>query len=507
MKDIDGEEFELSSLSSHKLWELTQRWDNTELFKLKVNNVKEEDFCLTPTHEEEITNLINQNIINYKNLPLLTYQITRKYRFEKRPRFGLLRGREFLMKDAYSFDSSFENAMISYNKVNDAYFKIFTDLKIPFERAKADSGNIGGDLSQEWHFLHDIGEDIIYKCDHCGSVSNIEKTISLPKEDYPSATDAKVKYFLTKDNETLIAAYYPSDRKLIPGFIKDQLEGDDEISESEKIDFESTLTNDEVIEKFKGTEESDLILKTIMRVMDVRINNETNLPDFPLKTFQKNNFSLVNDLSIVEAQKDEICNACESGSLQELNSIEVGHTFYLGKRYSTPLKAKFVAPHNKMETYEMGCYGIGVTRIVGAIAEITKDKDGLIWPSSISPYDVAVVNSNDKNTAEQDEIVQELKNSGLTYQVDNRAKLGFGAKIQFAKMIGVPIILIVGKNYPLVELEIRGKRWNGTELYKTDFDTHQSEWQWTIEHYKGTEKHIVHKDHASKVIKSLLQDL
>lgn len=510
MREIDGAEFELSSLSSQKLWELTNRWENKELFKLKVNNLDVEDFCLTPTHEEEITNLINQSVINFRNLPILTYQISRKYRFEKRPRFGLLRGREFLMKDAYSFDATYEDAMKTYHKVNDAYFKIFKDLKIPFERAKADSGDIGGNLSQEWHFVNEIGEDILFKCNECGSVSNIEKAISLPNEQDEIAKFAKVKYFLTNDNQTLIAAYYPEDRILVPSFIKEQIEdADEEIPESEKINFKESelLTNEELIKKFKGEDESELVLKNIIRIMDARVNHTTDLPDFPLKMFQKNNFSMINDISIVEAKKDEICNSCESGKLEELKSIEVGHTFYLGKRYSNPLDAKFVAEHNKLKHYEMGCYGIGVTRIVGAIAEITKDEDGLIWPSSISPYDVAIINTNDKDVEQQEEIVNVLKKDGLSVQIDSRKKLGFGAKMQYAKMVGIPIILIVGKNYPFIELEIRGKRWNGTELYKSVFDKHDQEFPWIIEDRKGIEKHIIHKDHVSKVVKALLQDL
>ena len=157
MRECNAEEINLSLLSSSQLWQETGRWDNSELFKLKDSS--KNDFCLVATCEEEITKLIGANLNSYKNLPLLYYQINEKFRDEKRPRSGLLRGREFLMKDAYSFDLNEEAAMKTYNKVVDAYYKIFQDLRIPFVKADADTGEIGGTLSHEWHYLHKVGED------------------------------------------------------------------------------------------------------------------------------------------------------------------------------------------------------------------------------------------------------------------------------------------------------------------------------------------------------------
>lgn len=504
MNEIDGEEFSLSSISSKELWSKTGRWGNKELFKLNINSKKtdEEDFCLGPTHEEEITNIIKNANLNYKNLPILTYQISRKYRFEKRPRGGLLRGREFLMKDAYSFDKDYNDAMEMYKKVNDAYWKIFKDLKVPFVKANADSGDIGGSLSQEWHYIHKTGEDLLFKCNHCEEISNVEKTISLPDEDTPIAKKANVSYLLTNDKQTLVCAYYPKDREFVPNFLKEHIE-DLDVSTVK-------LSSDEIMNEFIQNEDELMVNKSFIRAMDIRIDHTTDLPDFPISKFQKNRFSTLTDISIVEAKEGEYCESCEIGKLSPLMAIEVGHTFYLGKRYSNPLSAKFTDVNNKLTTFEMGCYGIGVSRIVAAISELSRDEEGLIWPSSITPYDLSLVEAPKIDETKIDEISQLLKQDGLSILYDKRSlkKVGFGAKMSNARMLGIPIILVIGKNYPIVEIEVRGKRWESKKQY--DYQQLHSEfgndWNWEIQIDKY-EKHLVHKDHVTKVIKSLLKDL
>ncbi|CCH41425.1 Prolyl-tRNA synthetase [Wickerhamomyces ciferrii] len=511
MDEVGGEEFSLSSLSGKELWEKTGRWNNTELFKLKIGSGNDdfdktrENFCLTPTHEEEITNILKNSQINYKNLPILTYQISRKYRYEKRPRGGLLRGREFLMKDAYSFDKSAEEAMEMYENLNNTYLKIFKDLKIPFLSANADSGDIGGSLSKEWHYIHESGEDVLHKCSECERVSNSELTISYPNEDTPPAKEADVRYMLNENKDTLICAYFPKDRKFMPNFIKDEIDD---------LDLSTlNLSFEEIYKQFKGEEEEDediLVLKKFIRIMDPRINHQTNLPDFPISKFQKNNFSTLTDLSIVESKTGEICGDCESGFLESMNAIEVGHTFYLGTRYSNPLNAKFTNQDNKQQLFEMGCYGIGISRIVAAIATVTRDSEGLIWPSSISPYDVSLIEAPKSTRENIDEVVSILKNDDISISFDKRSlnKVGFGSKMINSRMLGFPLIIIIGSKFPIVEIEIRGKRWNNAEdyEYKSLFDQYASNWGWEIQNDK-VEKHFVHKDHVSKVIKSLLKDL
>ncbi|CDR39540.1 CYFA0S03e04522g1_1 [Cyberlindnera fabianii] len=500
MDEIGGEEFELSSLSGRALWEKTGRWGNTELFKMNVNDKDNADFCLAPTHEEEITELLRLAGVSYKDLPVLTYQMTRKYRFEKRPRGGLLRGREFLMKDAYSFDKDQRGALEMFDKVNGAYWKIFKDLKVPFEKAVADSGDIGGNLSHEWHFVHENGEDLLFKCDECGYVSNVEKTISLPEEgEYAESAD--VVYGLTKDGDTLVAAYYPKGRTFAPNMLK---------SEIEDLDLSSlSLPAETVIEKFSANED-EMILKKFVRIMDSRISDRTDLPDFPFKTFQKNNFTLITDTCLVEAVEGEYCEECGEGKLQGMNAIEVGHTFYLGKRYSDPMGAKFASQENKLESFEMGCYGIGVSRIVAAIAEMTRDDEGLVWPSSIAPYDVALVEAPKVDQEYMKELKESLGEKKLRLMEDKRDKIGFGAKMGSARMHGIPIIAVVGKKWPLVELEIRGMRWDQSKEeyeYEKIMDEKAGEYQWTVETDGAVEKHFVHKDHVGDVVGALLKDL
>lgn len=502
MDEVGGEEFSLSSISSKELWEKTGRWSNTELFKLQLNSKKDKDFCLTPTHEEEITDIIKNANLNYKNLPVLTYQISRKYRFEKRPRGGLLRGREFLMKDAYSFDKDYESAMDMYKKVNAAYLNIFKDLKIPFTTAQADSGDIGGSLSQEWHYVHDSGEDLLFQCDHCGEVSNIEKTLAIPDEDTPVAESAKVGYMLTKDGDTLVCAYYPSDRTFAPNFLKDHIED---------LDISTLTSSSEEILKTFIQDEDDLVLnKKFIRVMDSRIDHTTDLPDFPITKFQKNNFSTLTDISIVEAIEGEYCDSCETGQLKSMRAIEVGHTFYLGKRYSEPLAAKFTNADNQLKHFEMGCYGIGVSRIVAAIAELSRDQEGFVWPSSISPYDISLIEAPKSDEDQVKEVVANLQNFKISFDKRNLNKVGFGAKMINARMLGIPLILVVGKKFPIVEIEVRGKRWNkdiAQYEYKQLYEQNSEQWEWEILENEKHEKHFVHKDHVEKVIKSLLKDL
>ncbi|CAM9019827.1 unnamed protein product [Wickerhamomyces anomalus] len=193
-----------------------------------------------------------------------------------------------------------------------------------------------------------------------------------------------------------------------------------------------------------------------------------------------------------------------------MNAIEVGHTFYLGKRYSEPMGAKFTNVDNKMTTFEMGCYGIGVSRIVAAIAELSRDEEGFVWPSSISPYDLSLVEAPKCNQDHVNEVVENLKDLKISFDKRQLNKVGFGAKMINARMLGIPIILVIGKNYPIVELEVRGKRWNESKSkynYQELYEQNSKDWEWQIIEDGNFEKHLVHKDHVEKVIKSLLKDL
>ncbi|QLQ79193.1 hypothetical protein HG537_0B05400 [Torulaspora globosa] len=494
-------EVQLSTLSPKGLWETTGRWSNTELFKLR--DARKAEFCLTPTCEEDITNLMKNYISTYKDMPLLVYQITKKYRDELRPRAGLLRGREFLMKDAYSFTGNREDALKMFDQMNAVYSQIFTDLGIPFVSAWADSGDIGGDLSKEYHYVHPSGEDTLLTCNNCGTSSNIEKCESFPQEMNTHLGDVNVKYTLNKAHDTLICFYYPKDRQLNWNLAMEAAEHD--VDGSMRY-----MGEDEVLKIFQESNE-DLLFSRVLRIMDCRLSSRSNFPDFPLRQYLKSNFGQIDDVSLVEAHEGEICGICNEGLLKANKTIEVGHTFHLGTKYSEALAAQFTDRDNKISAIEMGCYGIGVSRLLGAIGEITRDKQGFRWPSKIAPYRVSICVAPGNNEIKQ-RIKQEIQETMGNEIMDKfNEKLGLGARISYSHAIGIPLCIIAGpKNWPNVEIEVRGKNWlndnipTWREAHKKLHDT--LKWR-VIEGDSKPEKHIVPIEHLSRVLALLLKDL
>ncbi|SCU89042.1 LAMI_0D12200g1_1 [Lachancea mirantina] len=496
-QDLGASEVSLSTLSARKLWEKTGRWGNTELFKLK--DAKKADYCLNPTCEEEITALVGGYVSSYKDLPLIAYQITRKYRDERRPRGGLLRGREFLMKDAYSFDASKADAVATFDRVNKCYDGIFQDLGVPFVSAWADSGDIGGDMSKEYHYEHESGEDTVLKCDNCGSISNVEKCSSVPVEEGLHSGNADVKYALNACGDTLICLYYPEGRTLNWNLVKEALQEDVDVSMRDS----DNLT---ILDKFKSTlsEDSELFA-SVVRVMDVRLNSRSNFPDFPLKQYMKSNFAQLGGVSLVDAIAGEICGSCQEGNLSEARTIEVGHSFYLGQKYSKVMKAKYMNKDNKDDFLEMGCYGIGVSRLVAAIGQVTRDKQGLRWPRAASPFEVTVcVPAPDERGTE---VAEQLCNSSIDVWIDEDARTGLGRKVLQSHATGIPLCVAVGsKQWPFVDVEVRGER-RANSWEQRYAQASRDEWTLTDQTDAGIEKHRVHKDRVAEVVTVLLADM
>lgn len=491
-QDGDAMEISLSTLSPRFLWEKTNRWSGKELFKLK--DAKKSEYCLTPTCEEDITTLMKSYINSYKDMPLTVYQITRKYRDELRPRGGILRGREFLMKDAYSFASTEQEAMQIFQKMNTVYDKIFQDLKVPFVSAWADTGDIGGDLSKEYHYLHEGGEDTLMICDHCNETSNVEKCESFPEEVGLHNGDVSVQYALSKDHNTLMCFYYPKDRQFNWNMAISTVDGD--------VDFElKYVGNDNVLQAFQRPDD-EIMFARILRVMDCRLNSRSNFPDFPLTKFLKNNFGQLDEVSIVAAEQGEICGSCEEGHLHAHRSIEVGHTFHLGTKYSGPLGAKFTdRDNNSNAIMQMGCYGVGISRLVGAIAEVTRDEQGFRWPSSVAPYLVSICGKDEKLV---DEVAQRIGSEEVLTNFN--PKLGLGARIKLSHAMGVPLAVIVGpNNWPKVEIEIRGKRW-ASNSWREQFESLKDAYDWQIVS-SAPEKHLIPVKNLARVIEILLADL
>ena len=506
--DANALEVSLSALSPKSLWETSGRWSNTELFKL--NDAKKADYCLTATCEEDITNLMKEYISSHKDMPALVYQITRKYRDELRPRGGLLRGREFLMKDAYSFTSDKDEALKMFHKMNGIYNKIFTDLKVPFISAWADSGDIGGDLSKEYHFIHETGEDTLFRCKSCNDTFNSEKCESLPNEAGQFTGDVDVKYGLTEDHSTLLFFYYPKGRTFNWNLAMVSMEDDIDV----KL---KNYSNEKILEIFQ-TENPDLMFANILRIMDIRINSRSNFPDFPLSQYLKNNFGQIDNISLVDAIEDELCGSCAIGELESFKSIEVGHTFHLGTKYSKAFDAKFIDANNKNKLIEMGCYGIGISRLVGAISEISRDQYGFRWPSTIAPYLVSICTTpntkNDPYSSYRLEAVKEQLNKfkelkGEIYS-DFNEKSGLGTRIALSQSIGIPLNIIIGpRQWPNVEIEVRGKRWGNNDSWKQSYLILKDEYKWEAIELsdRKSEKHTVSIEHLGEVIEILLKDL
>lgn len=501
-EDGQGTEVQLSSLSPKSLWETTGRWSNKELFKLK--DARNSDFCLTPTCEEDITNLMKNYISTYKDMPLLVYQISRKYRDELRPRGGLLRGREFLMKDAYSFAGGKEDAIQMFNKVNDVYEKIFTDLGIPFVSAWADSGDIGGDLSKEYHYRHLSGEDTLLTCAKCHASSNVEKCESFPQEYGGHDGEVEVKYALNKDHDTLICFYYPSNRQFNWNLALEAADKDIDGSIKHK-------SNEEILKTFQEVNE-EVMFSKVLRIMDCRLNSRSNFPDFPLRQYLKSNFGQIDDVSLVNANEGEICGSCHEGNLEASKTIEVGHTFHLGSKYSQALAANYTDRSNKSSAIEMGCYGIGVSRLLGAIAEITRDVHGLRWPASVAPYLVSVCVAPG-NIQIQQQVRQELTSLvGDEVMSNFHEKLGLGARITYSHAIGIPLCIIAGpKNWPNVEIEMRGKQWlqeNTIPNWRKEHEELRDTLHWqVIEEDSKPVKHILPVQHLARIVALLTRDL
>ncbi|SCU79586.1 LAFA_0B04148g1_1 [Lachancea sp. 'fantastica'] len=495
-----AQEVSLSVLSPKSLWESTGRWKNGELFKLKDS--KGSEFCLAPTCEEEITSLMGSYISSYKDLPLTVYQIGRKYRDEKRPRGGLLRGREFLMKDAYSFDQTKEDAVTTFQNMNETYNLIFKDLKVPFVSAWADSGAIGGDMSKEYHFVHETGEDVVLECDNCKNVSNVEKCVSYPHETNTYTGDVSVRYALSSARNTLICLYYPSNKTLNWNLVLAAMEKDVDSSLAD-------ASNETVLQLFHADKnEDDLMFSSVIRVMDCRLSSKANFPDFPLKQYLKSNFSQLDDVSLVDAEEGEICGSCEEAKLKASNSIEVGHTFYLGQKYSKPFNVKFTTRDNTEQMCEMGCYGIGVSRLVAAIAQVTRDEMGLRWPKAVAPYQISVCGAKSDDLLE--EVTNSLRARSSEIWVNEDPKANLGRKIATSHTLGIPVCIIVGKKqWPYLDIEVRAPYM--TDAWRISQAENGAAWGWTcdemIEEHDLVKRHRCHKDHLKDVVDVILTDM
>jgi prolyl-tRNA synthetase len=483
-------EVDLAFVTPAFLWEESGRLQKYGKELLRFKDRKDNDFVLGPTHEEMMVNLVKQSVKSYKQLPLNLYQIKTKFRDEIRPRFGLLRGREFLMKDGYSFHKDEEDMKREFLNMQDAYSKIFRRLGLDFRIVEADSGAIGGSGSKEFMVLAESGEDTLIVCSKCDYGANVEaaKRAPLPMPEYeeglePQMTKGK---FHTPDVTTIeeLSKFFHIDKwhlikavakkaifdngveKIVIFFIR----GTDELQEvkaTNAVDAnELTEVSEEELKEagitpgfigpFGLPEEVLVIVDEELKGGNNLIAGANEIDYHQIGVELPENLFIFKDL--VEVKANDKCPKC-GGELKETKGIEVGHIFQLGTRYSKPLNATFLDEDGKAKPYVMGTYGIGVSRVMAAIIEQHHDSRGCIWTKESSPFDVEIIISNIKNENERnfaEELYEKLKEAGVGVLLDDR-KERFGFKIKDYELIGIRFAIVVGKKLKenKVELIIR----------------------------------------------------
>ncbi len=457
-----------------ELWQESGRWNvyGKEMLRLKDRNDRE--FCLGPTHEEVITNLVKGVISSYKQLPVNLYQIHTKFRDEIRPRFGVMRAREFIMKDAYSFDTDEEGAEKSYRHMYDAYCRIFERLGLKFRAVEADTGPIGGNFSHEFMVLADTGEDVIVACSNCDYAANMEKAEIKPPDD-PEKNNIDLKKtervetpnIKTVDEVTAFLRVSPS--KLIKtlvfscddGHIVALVRGDHEINEVKLRNFigcdNVLLADEDLVEELTHAPRGfagPVGLKDVKIIADFGLKGGTNfVSGGNEKDIHIMNVNFDRDFSVTRfgdircAGDGDPCPRCGQ-VLETKRGIEVGHIFKLGTKYSRSMNATYLDPGGEPNHMVMGCYGIGIGRTAAAAIEQSHDENGIIFPESIAPFSVLVlpVDTTEKIQMEiAEKIYRELTAGGIDVLLDDRDERP-GIKFKDADMIGVPLRLTVGRN-------------------------------------------------------------
>lgn len=490
MNKAGAQELLLPMVQPADLWQESGRWEKygPELLRFKDRHAHES--CLGPTHEEVITDLVRKNVHSYRNLPLNLYQIQTKFRDEIRPRFGLMRGREFIMKDGYSFDATEQGAEETYKKMHTAYHNIFKRCGLAFRAVEADTGTIGGSFSHEFMVLADTGEDTVVICKGCDYAANMEKAtcmvpesttekpelLALEKVETPGKRKVEaVTEFLNISPQKLVKTMvYLADNKPVAVLLR----GDHEVQPVKLQNLlgalEVEMADDKQVFDATGTP-SGYLGPVGIKIPVVADQELTRMHNFAIGANEKNyhfiNANLGRDFEVAQIAdlrvitEDDHCPEC-GGALELTKGIEVGHIFKLGTSYSEALKANFLDNEGAERPFIMGCYGIGVSRTVAASIEQNHDKDGIIFPLPIAPVQVLLLNLSTKDeaiTQAAESLYKTLKSQGIDVLLDDRDERP-GIKFKDADLIGVPFRVTVGKSFTKEGLiEIR-KRANGETI-------------------------------------------
>lgn len=492
MDKSGAQEILMSAIQPAELWEESGRWSayGPELWRIKDRNGR--DFCLGPTHEEIFTDIVRDGVSSYRQLPLNLYQIQHKYRDEARPRFGLMRSREFIMKDAYSFDKDQEGLDKSYDDMYDAYTRIFTRCGLTFRPVEADSGAIGGNASHEFTALSEVGESDIAYCESCSMAANVEKAACRDAEPSPESeamlelqevhtpgtkTIEEVAGFLnidkTKTIKALLFEKYDEDGKA-DGYVAAFVRGDRDLNIIKLVnalnipEHAIAFADESKLEAAIGAVggfTGPIGLHDCTVVVDSELVGLKNLCAGACKLdhhILNVNYGrdyegdIVTDLKVLK--EGDPCPVC-GAPIKHTRGIEVGQVFKLGTKYSKAMNAIYKDENQQDHPLVMGCYGIGVSRTLAAVIEQHHDEDGIIWPVSVAPYHVIVtlVKPKDEEQAKvAEEIYQSLLVAGVEAVIDDRDERP-GVKFKDADLLGFPIRITVGKRAGegIVEYKLR----------------------------------------------------
>ena len=494
MEAKGGQEILMPILQPAELWKESGRWEayGAELMRIKDRHNRE--FCLGPTHEEIITDLIRGEIRSYKQLPLLLYQIQNKYRDERRPRFGLMRGREFVMKDLYSFDQDETGMDESYQKMYDAYCRIFTRCGLGYRAVEADAGAIGGTgATHEFMVLADSGENAVVYCPECSYAANVEKAECHPQviEDVSPEGPRKlvstpnvktindlVEFLAVPKRALVKSLLYQGDEKLLLVLVR----GDREVNEIKLNNalggfLSLQLTSPEVVLTLLGCQPGSVGPIEVPNELMVIADAEVPLMKSAVCGANKADYHFVDVVPSTEFRMDKVFDLrmMETGEacpkcgvpLKDARGIEVGQVFKLGTKYSKALGATYLDINGEEKFCEMGCYGVGVSRSIAAAIEQNHDDYGIIWPMPLAPYQCIIVPVNTKEALVVETAVNlylELQRLGVEVILDDRDERA-GVKFKDADMVGYPIRITIGsKTLANGQVELRERKTNETQL-------------------------------------------
>lgn len=476
-----GQELAMPIVQPAEIWRESGRWDvyGDEMFRLKDRHNRE--FCLGPTHEEMITTVVKNEVRSYRDLPLRLYQIQNKYRDETRPRFGLMRGREFIMKDLYSFDLDEAGLEESYQAMYRAYNRIFSRCGLKFRPVEADSGAIGGNASQEFMVLAEAGEALILYCSDCNYAANVEKAISKVKVN-PAETTQAMEKVATPDQKTIEEVseflnvlpeqtvktlFYGTDS----GYVAVLVRGCDQVNEIKLGNLvggnKLYLASPEEINEVFGLPVGSMgpVGLDSKKIRVIADNLVKEMHDVVIGAnqagFHYRHADPVRDFGVVEyqdirtANAGETCARCGKGHLEAARGIEVGQIFKLGTKYSKALSANFLDEKGQSHPIVMGCYGIGVSRTMSAAIEQNYDENGIKWPMAIAPYQVHLIPVSADQLQIAEEIYNELQKNKIEVLLDDRNERP-GVKFKDADLIGIPVRITIGpKGLARGEAEVR----------------------------------------------------